>query len=605
MIKRMVRRYNNWKLGKKLLFSFIIGSIIPILIITGVGYGVNVKVLRNKIDQLMVSKLNQISERVHLNMENYSNLLYQIYADDEIIESVIRIADVAESEKAFEYNRIYNNLKQYNNSKLGIRCISIVCYDGTSVIVDFQTDSVVDNIWRGYDDLRRSEPFQDAIDQPNIVISPTMKFQDKDEEQYYLHLSKRLFNFNNLEQDSIATVIISIDERLIDKICNPRDQVNEELDNHSLNFIVNKDRRVVTYPDSAFAGININPKLDITEFVQVTGFLRDRTLAVNQYVDQETGWTFYNVYDQDYMVKDIVNVQTILLITGGFIILLVVIIMTYTIYMMNISVKSLLKGIHETQEGNLEVVVPEKTQDEFGVIAKNFNIMTIRIRDLIRKEQEAKTRQKDAEIRALEAQINPHFLYNTLDSINWMAIEKGEFEISTMLRNLGVILRYSINKSNQLTTIEEMEDWLHKYIGLQKMRFNDSFSYEINIDKDIFAYKIHKLLLQPFIENAIIHGFKETESGGYLSIEGSLADDGSSVIFIIEDNGAGMEAEQVEEFNDKQKAIKDDGRSIGLHNAFSRIYMYYEDKASWNTNSILGLGTVITLRLPYQDDRED
>ena len=126
MWKKIVRKYNNWKLGTKLLFGFVMGSIIPLLVILTIGYSVNREVLSKKIDQLMVNNLTQIAERVHLNIETYSSLLYQIYTDDEIIENISIMTDNTRQEYAFAYNRIYNKLKQYNNSSLGIRSICIV-----------------------------------------------------------------------------------------------------------------------------------------------------------------------------------------------------------------------------------------------------------------------------------------------------------------------------------------------------------------------------------------------------------------------------------------------------------------------------------------------
>ena len=290
----------------------------------------------------------------------------------------------------------------------------------------------------------------------------------------------------------------------------------------------------------------MNPRLTVAEFVKVTGFLRDKKTAINEYKDPQTGWVFYNVYDKDYMLKDLVNTQKIFLIVGATAVIFVTCIISYTVYMLNRSVRSVLKGIGQVQQGHLDVVIPADTEDEIGIIARNFNTMTVKVKELVTTVKEAQNSQKNAEIRALEAQINPHFLYNTLDSINWMAIEKGEYEISTMLRNLGVILRYSVNKSNQRVTIWEMSDWLHKYISLQKMRFNDAFTYNLQIDKNTEKVKVYKLLLQPFVENSIIHGFDGMMAGGLLRIECSLSDDGKGVVFIIEDNGVGMPESKVE-----------------------------------------------------------
>ena len=137
------------------------------------------------------------------------------------------------------------------------------------------------------------------------------------------------------------------------------------------------------------------------------------------------------------------------------------------------------------------------------------------------------------------------------------------------------------------------------------MRLNDAFSCEIHVDERLYPRKVHKLLLQPFVENAILHGLKEMEGGGILHVDFSMADNGREFTVLIEDNGKGMPPEMVRSFNDKEEAIRDDGRSIGLHNAFSRMHMYYGEAASWNVSSIQGRGTVITLRLPLGEEEED
>ena len=210
-------------------------------------------------------------------------------------------------------------------------------------------------------------------------------------------------------------------------------------------------------------------------------------------------------------------------------------------------------------------------------------------------------RLKNAELRALEAQINPHFLYNTLDSINWMAIEQGEYEISKMLRNLGVILRYSIDKSNGMVTIKDLEDWIEKYMSLQQMRFEGVFTFEVHVEDAARKKWIYKLLLQPFIENAILHGLKDMDRDGLLRVDIGLSPEEDRILLIIEDNGKGMPENLVELYNDPIRAVEDESDRIGLQNAFSRLRMYYKDQAEWHVNSISGMGTVITLRVPIID----
>ena len=595
--KKILKHYNSWKLGHKLLCAFALASIIPLLLMQVYVFQVNRKQMTEKIDELMVSNLTQIAERVNLNMEVYTNLLYQIYKDDQVTECVSELNDMQESHKAVAYNQIVKRLKQYRNSDAGIRCLSIVCPDGTAVIYDFETDSSLNTIWHNYSDMRQIPPYRESLDAPGMVLTDTMNFQGGENDGHFFHISKRMFDFNDLEKGSIATVIMSVDQKILSSICG-----NGTKEDPSINFILNKEQRVVSYPDEDFTGNAINPQLNIKEFVNVSGYLRNKNVALNQYEDADTGWIFYNAYDRDYMLKDLTKTQGTQLGITVLLLVFALALIFYTVRNMDASVKSVVSGMQEVKNGNLDVVVPVQSFDEIGTIADNFNEMTVKVRELIREVTEAEENRKNAEIRALEAQINPHFLYNTLESINWMAIEKEEYEISKMIRNLGVILRYSVNKSNQIVTIRELADWLEKYISLQQMRFNDAFSYRLNIEEETYTEKVYKLLLQPFVENAIIHGFKEMESGGLLQIDIMAAEHGQGIIIIIEDNGAGMPQEMLKCFNNKEEAIKDEGKSIGLHNAFSRMNMYYGEKASWNVSSIEGMGTVITLRLPSLQD---
>lgn len=224
--------------------------------------------------------------------------------------------------------------------------------------------------------------------------------------------------------------------------------------------------------------------------------------------------------------------------------------------------------------------------------------MTERVSILIEEVEGVTEKRKNAEIRALEAQINPHFLYNTLDSINWLAISRGEDEISEMLRNLGIILRYSVNKSNIEVSIAEVADWIDKYISLQQMRFDHAFEFQLTVQEVCKEYRIKKLLIQPFIENALIHGFKGIEEGGMLRVDISLTEEGKHICVIIEDNGNGLDQRQVTKYNDRSAAVEEDQEKIGLNNVFSRIEMYYGEKADWNVISIPDIGTIITLRFP-------
>ena len=593
---RLLDHFNNMKIGRKIMSAFVMASIVPILTIQFIGYNMNSNSLKRKIDTLMVDNLTQLSERVDLTMDIYSNLVYQIYVDDKIIENVNTLLNGNGEGREVAFHAIYNRLQQAEKSVRGIRSISVICANGQSVTYDAGTGSSIENLWDDYGDLREIAPYRDVQGMPGMLVTPTTRHKGYDGDAFYFHISKCMYDYNNLDRGTIATIVMSVDESVLRDICAVA--IAEDEAEYNINFITDTNGFVISYPNSFYTGISMNPKLTVQEFVQVTGLLKGQNTAVNKYVNGHRGWIYYNVYNKDYMMRDIRNNQIMFILISLAAILFSSVLISYIVRRIGSSVALIIDGIDQVKEGNLNVSVALDSKDELGQIASNFNDMTGKVRNLIAEVSEAKDKQKDAEIRALEAQINPHFLYNTLDSINWMAIEKEEYGISRMLRNLGVILRYSVNRSNQMVSVTEVADWLEKYISLQQMRFNQSFRFELNVAEAAGSVRIYKLLLQPFVENAVIHGFKGMEKGGVLRVDIFLSDTGERLNIIIEDNGKGMPREMAESFNVREQAVRDEGGSIGLHNAFARMDMYYGREAVWNVNSIEGMGTVITLTLP-------
>ena len=592
----LLDHFNNMKIGKKIMLAFVMASIVPILAIQFIGYRMNSNSLKRKIDTLMVDNLTQLSERVDLTMDIYTNLVYQIYVDDKIIENVNILMEREAGEREVAFHTIYNRLQQAEKSVKGVRCISVICSNGQSVTYDAGTGSSIENLWDDYGDLREIAPYRDVQGQPGMLVTPTTRYKGYDGDEYYFHISKCMYDYNNLDKGVIATIVMSVDESVLRDICAVA--IAEDEAEYNINFITDRTGFVISYPNPFYTGINMNPKLSVQEFVSVTGLLKGQNTAVNTYVNEHRGWVYYNVYNKDYMMRDIRNNQIMFIVISLTAILFSSVLICYIVRRIGSSVALITDGIDQVKEGNLNVSVALESREELGQIASNFNDMTGKVRNLVAEVSQAKDQQKNAEIRALEAQINPHFLYNTLDSINWMAIEKEEYEISRMLRNLGVILRYSVNQSNQMASVSEVADWLEKYVSLQQMRFNQSFRFSLNVTEEARKVMIYKLLLQPFVENAIIHGFKGTEKGGVLRVDLFLSETGERLNIIIEDNGKGMSREMAESFNVREQAVKDEGGSIGLHNAFARMDMYYGKEAVWNVNSIEGMGTVVTLTLP-------
>jgi two-component system sensor histidine kinase YesM len=259
----------------------------------------------------------------------------------------------------------------------------------------------------------------------------------------------------------------------------------------------------------------------------------------------------------------------------------------------------IMEGIRQVEKGNFDVQLVVDRRDEFGRIGENFNHMTGTVKELIQEVQEISQKKTKAEIKALEYQINPHFLYNTLDAINWMAVEKNEFEISRMVSNLGFILRYSINKENERVKLSDVEEWLKSYVPLYQIRYGYSFEFQIYMEDEVREKKIHKFLIQPIVENAILHGIKDME-GAVLQVNIGLDEQSGRIHIIVEDNGIGMEKEKIDIYNQRDRTWTGTDR-IGLANIFERIQLYYGEKGEWHISSVEGMGTIMEFLLPPED----
>lgn len=248
--------------------------------------------------------------------------------------------------------------------------------------------------------------------------------------------------------------------------------------------------------------------------------------------------------------------------------------------------------------------IDEKMPREIETIACQYNTMMDYLAESVEKEKLLVLQKKDAEITAVEAQLNPHFLYNTLDTINWIAIGRKEFEISRAITALASILRYGIDNSNGIVTIREEYEWMKQYLLLQQTRFMEGMESNVEISPEAMDVRVHKLLFQPFIENCFIHGFKGIGRKPVLRI--CVEKQGkTSLEIMIEDNGRGIPDDIVETIN--QSAFADFGNhnQIGMRNALYRIWLYYGEEAGVHIESREDEYTRVRIIIPVTIEGEE
>lgn len=260
------------------------------------------------------------------------------------------------------------------------------------------------------------------------------------------------------------------------------------------------------------------------------------------------------------------------------------------------------EAIRKFSTGDFKQQVQVTTGDEIGEVAMCFNKMVQDIKQLIDENYVITLRERESELTALQAQINPHFLYNTLDSLYWQATDVGNDDIAESILALSELFKLVLSRGSRDVTVGHEIELISRYLQIQKMRFSKRLNYEINVDEDVLMAKIPKLVLQPFVENAIVHGFENISTPCHLEVTGKREQD--YIRFEIIDTGIGMRQDQIDaiwENEPKQYAKQRIGR-YAIKNIKDRLELKYNGDFKLEIESNVGKGTKVILVIPFKEE---
>ncbi|RXZ80280.1 sensor histidine kinase [Paenibacillaceae bacterium] len=257
------------------------------------------------------------------------------------------------------------------------------------------------------------------------------------------------------------------------------------------------------------------------------------------------------------------------------------------------------------EQGDFNKRITPISNDEFGQLGRGFNKMMDEINRLFNEVFILGIREKEAELSALQSQINPHFIYNTLESINMMAVQQKHADVSDMVTALGKLLRYTIDKIDRLIPLEDEIAFLASYVRIQQVRYGGRLRVEYDIDEDVAACLIPKLILQPLVENALYHGIDGKAEGGEIWISALRFED--ELFLTVRDNGKGMSEDEIAALHHSmqrqttsQSLQRNDGDELGLNNIYQRILLIYGDKGSLTIDGSPGQGLAVTITIRMQ-----
>jgi len=312
-----------------------------------------------------------------------------------------------------------------------------------------------------------------------------------------------------------------------------------------------------------------------------------------------TGWTSVYLVPQSALMRDVLRAINLFTVTSLGLLLALSLLFAYLLSSRIASpIRKLLDGIGRSGVGDFDVEIPVDGRDEFGNVLGKFNSMNRKIKTLIDENYVARIREKETEILALNVQLNPHFLHNTLNTIHWMALANEQEKVSRMLLVLSRMLHYTTDNRQDITTFREDLAWLEDYLQIMKHRYGGSFEVQFEIESELMDAEVPKLFLQPIVENSVLHGFREIEEGGMITIYGKRQ--GQNVVFCVEDNGGGISAEELARICADDNEEEGSSESIGLQNVSKRIVLLYGREYGLTVESEAGIGTRVTVTFPYR-----
>lgn len=313
-------------------------------------------------------------------------------------------------------------------------------------------------------------------------------------------------------------------------------------------------------------------------------------------VSRRTGWTTLVSIPLERILSPVAKTRNAQMLTTLAIIAFALIVATFISHALTKPLKSLVRLMKQVQHGNLEVWVNPRYNDEIGMLGSHFNRMIIRVKALLQEVTLTEKRKQKADMRALQNQINPHFIYNTLESIRMLAEGSDDPRVPKLTYLLGMQMRYGIVRSEESVTIRQELDHTRNYLDMLQIRFPDKFSLEIEVPDSLLPLPVIKLLFQPIVENAVFHGLEAKEGPGMIRITGRA--EGDQAVFCVEDDGVGMDKHTLHALNDSLTRGTDGERlGIGLSNVNERLRLEYGSPFGLRVESEAGRGTRVILRI--------
>lgn len=564
-MKKLLHWVNGIKLRYKLAIFYSLFCFLPVMLLFLLSFLQMRSIIDDKEKLNLQSYLQQSVSSMDRTLDGYNSLSDYIAFDRTLAEAF-----------SMEYGTPYEQYEQLTQKVDPILRSSSYFHGGMQRITIYTDNGMVkhDTTVAPVSEIEETDWYQKTLEHPGL-------------NWFVNYPEKTLFSARKLAfsgaREGVNILYMDVDYQ---KLFTP---YAETLISECGLYITDQEGKLV-FEESRFSGKNQNYDLTYSEFLEQ----RDRGSADYTILCEQsntTGWTVWLYQPVGLAGESIRPIGVMAGVTILICIFAAVLAYFITSGMVSGRIERLTCLMQEVQEGSMDMQVGSDDRDEIGMLYRGFGSMMKRIRTLINEVYLGKITQKEAELKALQAQINPHFLYNTLSLINWKALAAGEEDISRMTLAMSTFYRTALNRGRNVLQVEAELSNTRAYLEIQSMLHDGDFDYEIEVQPEILQCESLNLILQPLVENAIHHGIEEkTDGRGKISVRGWKED--NCVWFMVEDNGVGMEQKVAD------KILTMESKGYGVRNVDERIRLCYGEKYAMKVESVVGKGTKMTIHFP-------
>lgn len=574
-----------------MLLSYFLIAMASLSVFALVALRYTEKTVLENAEEYSAKLIEQVNSDIDSYMDYLHNISVLISSNGDVHDYLFK-TNMNEADKRECFGRITTQFQTIMETRNDIVNIGILSENGNYVINSGKF-KLNQNIA-----VEKLEWVQSAYANHGITVVSSSHVQNIVDGHYewVITLSKSLINKRTKETEGIFFVDLNYSS--ISELC---DSIS--FGDRGYIYIMNDDGNLIYHPQQQllYSGLKEERIQEVLQ-CETSSFVTEDGKLYSISRSRDTGWTVVGVAYTAELLKNTGETTRIYLFSATLILVAALALAFFLSKEITKPIKKLEDSMKEVEKGNFDhVALTISGQNEIARLSSNFNIMTKEIKHLMEQNVEEQRQKRKSELRALQAQINPHFLYNTLDSIIWMAEWGKTKEVVLMTSSLAKLLRQSISNQNELVRVEEEAEYTRSYLTIQKMRYKDKLEYEIALEPEVLKEKIPKLVLQPLVENAIYHGVKYKEGKGTVLIKGFCT--GDEIVLTVADDGIGMTQEQLEKIFEKRETdTRKNG--VGVLNVHERIQLYYGKEYGLVFRSEYGKGTLVEVHIPWEEGVE-